>query len=254
MARMDTLVIAFVLAMIRFGPVLLLPSITPFTWAPLIARVALTLSLAVLAVVVATPHGSLAGLGHPLHLAMLGARELLLGLALSFAVVLPSAALNFAGRLIDLQAGFGAASLLNPATQAPEALVGRTLGLMSVAVFFGTGLDRTLVRGLIASVAIIPLGGAYAIAGPETLLAMLGSQFLLGFTVVAPVMIGLFAIDLAVTLASRSMPQANVYFLALPLKIGAALLLLAVTLRYAPPTIERLYRDAFVGSSHLVTR
>ena len=254
MIGLEALVIAFVLAMMRFAPVLLVPSITPFAWAPLIARIALTMALAALAITAFAPSPALAGFGHPLHLVLMGARELLLGLALSFAVVLPSAALDFAGRLIDMQAGFGAASLLNPATQAPEALVGRALSLTAIAVFFSTGLDRTLVRGLLASVSIVPLGGGYALAGDGTLLSLLGAQFLLGFTIVAPVMIGLFAIDLAVTLASRSMPQANVYFLALPLKIGAALLLLAITLRYAPLTVERLYRDAFNGAGHLVRR
>jgi flagellar biosynthesis protein FliR len=41
------------------------------------------------------------------------------------------------------------------------------------------------------------------------------------------------------------MPQANVYFVALPLKVMAGFTLLAGSLRFAPPLIERLYRDAF---------
>lgn len=252
MVGIEALAIAYVLAMMRFGPVLLVPSITPFAWAPLMARVALTIAIAAIAVTAFAPSASRVGFGHPMHLALMGVREVLLGLALSLAVVLPSAALDFAGRLIDLQAGFGAASLLNPATQTQEALVGRILGLVGVIVFFSTGLDRMLVRGLLASVAIVPLGGSYALSGEGAFLGLLGSQFLLGLAVVAPVMIGLFGIDLAIALASRSMPQANVYFLALPLKIMAAVLLLALSLRYAPLAVERLYRDAFGAAGHLV--
>jgi flagellar biosynthesis protein FliR len=41
------------------------------------------------------------------------------------------------------------------------------------------------------------------------------------------------------------MPQANVYFLALPLKVAVALMLLAMTLAFAPTLIGRLYQDAF---------
>jgi flagellar biosynthetic protein FliR len=58
-------------------------------------------------------------------------------------------------------------------------------------------------------------------------------------------MLGLFAIDLIVAYASRSMPQANAYFVALPIKVLAGFMLLAGSLRYAPPLIERMYRDAF---------
>jgi flagellar biosynthetic protein FliR len=41
------------------------------------------------------------------------------------------------------------------------------------------------------------------------------------------------------------MPQANVYFVALPLKVLSAFVLLAGALRWAPQLIGRLYRDAF---------
>jgi flagellar biosynthetic protein FliR len=67
----------------------------------------------------------------------------------------------------------------------------------------------------------------------------------------APTMLGLFAIDLAVAYASRSMPQANMYFVALPIKVMAGFVLLAGSLRYAPPLIERMYRDAFTVFSPL---
>lgn len=252
MDGIEALAIGFVLAMVRFGPTLLIPSVTPFAWAPLIARMALTLAVAVLALMVSPQAPLLAAAAHPARLLLVGVRELVLGLVLSFSVILPSAALDFAARLIDLQAGFGASVLLNPATQTQEAIIGRAVGLIGIAVFFGTGLDRLLLRGLLGSITLVPIGGAYTLHGDGSLFAMLGSQFLLGLGVVAPVMIGLFSIDLAVALASRSMPQANVYFLALPLKIAAALLLLALTLRYVPDAIERLYRDAFAGTARML--
>ena len=53
------------------------------------------------------------------------------------------------------------------------------------------------------------------------------------------------AAALSVVNATRSMPQANVYFLALPLKVAIALLLLALTLSFAPTLVGRVYGDAF---------
>jgi flagellar biosynthesis protein FliR len=101
------------------------------------------------------------------------------------------------------------------------------------------------LQGMVASVRTVPLGSGGLALLPEAFLSKLSSQFLLGLMVSAPTMLGLFAIDLAVAYASRSMPQANVYFVALPIKVMAGFILLAGSLRYAPPLIERLYRDAF---------
>ena len=61
----------------------------------------------------------------------------------------------------------------------------------------------------------------------------------------APVLVGLFAVDVGVAYATRSMPQANVFFLALPLKVLVAILLMVASLRYAPALMLRLYQDAF---------
>jgi flagellar biosynthetic protein FliR len=80
---------------------------------------------------------------------------------------------------------------------------------------------------------------------PSVFLSLLSTQFLLGLMVVLPVVLGLFAIDLGTAYASRSLPQANIYFVALPLKVMAGFALLAATLRFAPPLIERLFRAAF---------
>jgi flagellar biosynthetic protein FliR len=81
---------------------------------------------------------------------------------------------------------------------------------------------------------------------------MLGSQFLLGLMVVMPVMMGLFAVDVFVAIASRSMPQANIYFLSLPMKVAAVLVLLAASLRLAPTLMARLFRDALDGANTMV--
>src|SRR5690606_15966397 len=108
--------------------------------------------------------------------------------------------------------------------------------------FFAFDLHLDLYRMLVASTRVLPLGQARLPGDPAALLGMLGSAFLLALMVVAPVVLGLLAVDAGIAYATRSMPQANVYFLALPLKIAMALLLLAATLPYVPALLARLYR------------
>jgi flagellar biosynthetic protein FliR len=147
--------------------------------------------------------------------------------------------------VLDIQSGVSAASLFNPGTRTSEALAGTVMQWAGLLVFFSLGLHLLLLQGMVASIQIIPLGSGGALVSPAMLLSKLSSQFLLGLMVSAPTMLGLFAIDLTVAYASRSMPQANAYFVALPIKVLAGFVLLAGSLRYAPPLIERMYRDAF---------
>ena len=147
-------------------------------------------------------------------------------------------------RLADTQAGLSAASLFNPGGQhEPESLFGTVVLLGAGVLFFTLDLHVLLFRVLASSVLAMPLGGIGLHLDMDAWLAMVGRSFVLGLAVVAPVILGLFMLDIGIAYATRSMPQANVYFLALPLKVAVALLLLALTLAFAPALVGRLYFD-----------
>lgn len=237
--------------MARFAPLLMVPAFTPFNWAPATVRMCVLLALTLLAVGISPAPALTLDPDHPLPFVLGMAGECVLGFTLSLAVFLPIAALGFSARVLDMQSGVGAASLFNPTTHASEALAGTVVQWAGMMVFFSLGLHLLLLQGMVASVRLIPLGSGGLLVTPDVLLSKLSSQFLLGLMVSAPTMLGLFAIDLAVAYASRSMPQANMYFVALPIKVLAGFMLLAASLRYAPPLIERMYRDAFTVFSPL---
>lgn len=238
-------VTTFVFALLRYLPVTVLPALSPLGWAPATVRIALLIALAWLSVLAvpdlaAPPHWKM-----PLGLAVAALGELLIGITFGLALLLPNAALHSAGWLVDMQAGLGAATLFDPGSAGSmESLLGRALMLAAVVLFFSLDLHLLLFRGLASSIAWLPLGRLDIRLDPAGFLGMLGASFLLGVMVVAPVVLGLFAIDVGVAYATRSMPQANVYFLVLPLKIAAGLCLMAVSMWFAPELVGRLFRDA----------
>lgn len=235
----------FLLASSRFAPVLLVPALTPFAWVPLFVRTALLVAVASLAVPAAAMQVGVAGLDQPIGFGVELAGESVFGLCLALAVVLPGAAIGFSARVVDIQSGVSAINLLNPSSRSAESMAGTVMQWALTLAFFALGFHLLLVRGLIASTRMVPLGTAGLAIGPDRFLALLGSQFVLGLAVVAPVILGLFAVDVAVAFASRSMPQANVYFVALPLKVAAGFVLLAATLRFAPALVGRVFEHAF---------
>ena len=235
------------LAALRFSLVLALPGLSPLAWAPMSIRVVLLVALSLTAALLAPiPAQAFANVE---WVPAIG-QEALVGLTLSLALVLPMAAVSFFGKVVDVQAGFGAAAILNPAASSEgEALIGVALGLLLTVLFFAMDLHHDLLRALMLSLELLPLGQAAVDATPAAVAQAFGQSFALALLLVAPVMLGLFGIDLAVAYATRSMPQANVYFLSLPLKIGAGLLLLAMSLKAAPALVERLFRTALSDSA-----
>lgn len=245
MDALQSLVAVFVFSLLRYLPVVALPSLSPLGWAPPLVRMALLLALAWMTVLSLHSIEPAKHWGLPLGLVLAGLGELLIGMTFGLALLVPNAALHTAGWLVDMQAGLSAANLFNPNNAgSAESLMGHALMLASIVLFFTLDLHLLLFRGMVASTQWMPLGALDIRLEPEGLFGMLGSSFLLGLMVVAPVVLGLFCIDLGVAYVTRAMPQANVYFLVLPLKVAAGLALLALSLWFAVEGMGRLYRDA----------
>jgi flagellar biosynthesis protein FliR len=245
MAGLELAATRFLLAGARFLPVLAVPALTPFAFVPVFVRLALLLALALLTAGVAPVQAGLAGIDQPLALGMALLGEMAMGLTLALAVMLPGAAVGMAAKVVDVQSGASAVAIFNPTARAVESMTGTAMQWVVALVFFSLGLHVFLLRWVLASTHFAPLGSAFLAVTPGAFVSLLGSQFLLGLAVVAPVILGLLGVDIAVAFASRSMPQANIYFVALPLKIAAAFLLLAADLRYAPELVGRVFSQAF---------
>jgi flagellar biosynthetic protein FliR len=246
MNALEAFAALLVFASLRYAPVMAIPSMSPLAWAPGMVRTALLLAMAFLTVATSPAVASSAHWANPVGLMLACLGEILIGLTFGLAIVLPQAGLGLSARLADTQAGLSAASLFNPGGQhEPESMLGTVMMLAATVLFFSLDLHLALFRLLTASTQAMPLGGLALHLDLDAFLAMLSAAFLFGLAVMAPVILGLFAVDLGVAYATRSMPQANVYFLALPLKIAVAFLLLALTLVYVPGLIGRLYLDAF---------
>jgi len=245
MDPVSTFAIVFAFAMLRYLPVMVLPGLSPLSWAPAFVRIVLLLAFAWLSVLALPETPAIDTRGWPLALLLGALGELLIGVVFGLGFMLPNAALHTSGWLLDMQAGLGAATLFNPGSGSGESLLGHALMLASTVLFFTLDLHVLLFKAIAASHSWMPLGTLSLRVQPEAFFALLGSSFLSGLMVVAPVVIGLFCVDLAIAYASRSMPQANIYFLALPLKVAVAIGLLALALAHAPTLIGRLFRDAF---------
>jgi flagellar biosynthesis protein FliR len=242
--RPDTawMILVFLMSL-RVGALLLVAPGFGTLQMPVQFRVLLTIGLSV---ALATALGATAPLpGTTLGLLATSLGEIAVGGLLGFGMAAAFGAFAVAGRAMDLQIGFGVANLIDPTTRTQSPQMGTLLNLFALAVFFGVGGHHVLLRGLAASFERIPPGAGLADAGPGVLAAQFGIAFSMGLALAAPVLVLLLLIDLGLAVMSRAMPQMNVYFVALPLKIFAGILMLALSLPHLGPVMARIFSSIF---------
>ncbi|MCA8254333.1 flagellar biosynthetic protein FliR [Burkholderia sp. AU31624] len=231
---------AALLLSLRLGPLFVLAP--PFSQLriPLRMRVCLVLSLAG---AFATPIPA-ARLDTSTALVTSALAELALGLALAFPFQAAFAALSFAGRALDVQAGFGLATVIDPGSRGPAPLFGTLLTLGTGAICFANGAHLELLRLVAASIERMPPGTAHVVASPQAFIGYFSMVMAIGLGAVAAVMLALFLIDLSIAFLSRTLPQLNALMLGLQVKAIAAIVVTALSIGLLAPVTLRLLRAA----------
>jgi flagellar biosynthetic protein FliR len=235
--------IAILLVSLRIVPTIAFAS--PFTLmrVPPTVRVLLAIALSAWLVVGHPAQSTQADFwAHGLFLTALG--ELLMGIGLALALQLAFAALLTAGRAIDIQAGFGLAVLVDPATRTQVPLVGTLFAYAAGAVFFATNGPADLLAIWSASLEHVPLGTS-PIGGDVTLLtAYISAVFTMAFGLGGLIMLVLFMADLAIAFMSRTLPQMNVMLLGFQVKAMATLAILPFAISLSGALFLRMIRYA----------
>lgn len=178
-------------------------------------------------------------------------RELLLGGAMGFGVQCAFGAFAVGGRLLDYQMGLSIATLFDPTTRAFNSLMGTLLSMMGATLFLTMDAHHSLIRATMLMFEVVPVGTPVDYR-PDELIAQFGLMMAYGFALVTPAVAGLLLIDVAIALASRLMPQANAYFVAIPIKVFMGLLLFVLSLRFIEPLIATLFEEMLARWPQLV--
>lgn len=237
-------ILAVGLVALRIGTVFALTPLFVFGSVPANVRVLFVLALAATLMAALGTKG-LAFNGSLGEVIAAAASELVLGGLLAFGVFTAFAAFQFAGRIMDMQMGFGVASLIDPSTRTSVPLLGTVLNLAAVMVFFAIDGHHMIIRGLAFSFAHIPPGTPLGEVDPAVVLAQFGSMFVFALMLAAPVVFTVFLVDVAMAVMARTMPQMNVFIVSLPLKILVGLGVLAISLRYLNPVMMRIFEALF---------
>lgn len=179
-------------------------------------------------------------------------RELFLGSVFVLAFQAAFGALYMAGRTVDIQAGYGLALLIDPATRGQAPLVGTIYAYAAGAIFFAMDGHHDLLRILAASLETVPLGSAAVLPPIERLLGFLSLAFLISLGVAGGAILALFLTDVAIAVLARTAPQMNALVLGFQVKTLVLLFALPATLGFAAAMIARLIALTFEAIPGLV--
>lgn len=176
--------------------------------------------------------------GHPeailndisLGAAIVGAaRELAIGLYIVLVFQIVFGALNFAGRTVDVQAGFGLSMVIDPGSRSQTALTGTLFAYAAGLVFFAMDGHLELFRFLSASVDAVPVGGWVMPSDIGPLLQFMSVTFVVALGVAGFAILALFLTDVVIALLSRTVPQMNVLVMGFQVKTLVFLLVLPMS-------------------------
>lgn len=178
----------------------------------------------------------------PAALIAAASTELALGATLGLGIHVAFATFAVAGRLLDIQIGFGMAQVLDPVTQRQVPVLNSAFMQIGVLMFFLLDGHHALLRGIALSLETFPLGTGWPIAGAaDAVLGQMTGLFALGFALAAPVIFCVLLVEMALGVVARNLPQMNIFMLALPIKIGVALIALALWTPSMGAVMTRVY-------------
>ena len=161
-----------------------------------------------------------------------------LGLAMGVAIGFLLEAFQLAMQIAGLQAGYGFSLTIDPSSQADSGILQVMYMLAAGLLFFTLGLDRDILRILAASFERFPAGSwAPSAASLEGIVALGGAMLTMGLRLAFPVIALLVLLDIAMALLGRMQQQLQLISLAFPVKMLAALLILAAM----TPLLPRLF-------------
>ena len=234
--------------MVNFSEAQLMAWLTPILWpflralalfsalpvlgtrtVPMRVRVALAAFIA-FAAQPSLPVQPLVALDSPLAVTLV-VQQVLIGVALGFAVRVVFSAIEFAGEVIGLQMGLNFAAFFDPLSAGTVTATSRFFGTLVAWLFIVMNGHLLIIGALIQSFTTFPVG-------PEPFAFLRATQpqtwgaeiFRTGLWIALPLVAMLMLVNLVLGIISRVAPQINVFAVGFPITLGVGLLGMLVTL------------------------
>jgi flagellar biosynthesis protein FliR len=178
-------------------------------------------------------------------------KELLVGLAFSFALGALFAAVNTAGTLVDAFVGFSFGSLVDPITGNQGGTLAQVYSMVGLMIFVAINGDAWVIEGLARTYDAVPL-----LSAPDIRTIVQGAElafsgiFGAALQICAPVLLATLLTDVAFGLVAKMMPQLNVFAVGFPAKVAVGIVLMSASLPFVAGWIGNELQQSVAAALH----
>ncbi len=181
------------------------------------------------------------------------AQQLLIGVAIGFAVQVAFDALLLAGQAISMTMGLGFAVMVDPSRGASTPVVSQFFLIVGLLLFLSLDAHWVMLGVLADSFRWMPPGtDGIGTAGLAALVAWGGRIFEAGILMSLPAVVGLLVVNLALGVVSRAAPQLNLFAVGFPVSMAVGFLMLVLGLPALRAAFERLLGESFAAATAIV--
>ncbi|MWJ29662.1 MULTISPECIES: flagellar biosynthetic protein FliR [Saccharibacillus] len=173
-------------------------------------------------------------------------REILIGLLLGYAAYMIIIAIQIAGAILDIQIGFGMATVFDPTTGAVTPLTGNFKYMIAMLMFLSMNGHHRLLDAIVYSYNWVPIDNdlfvkIYDGSIMEFLLRAFAMVMVVAFQMAAPIVVALFLTDVGLGFLAKTAPQFNIFVIGVPIKIIVGLILLLLLM----PSLTYIFDHLF---------
>lgn len=199
---------------------------------------------AVLVAMIITPAIPALPAADPMSLAglLILIQEMLIGLAMGFAMRIVFASVEMAGEVASMTMGLGFAAVFDPQTRGRSSAVSQFIALIATLAFLSVNGHLVMLEALGESFISMPISAA-PMSGAifYQLVKWGGTIFATGLQLSLPIIAALLITNVALGILTRAAPQLNIFGIGFPVTLGVGLVLISVTLPYMNVPLQDLF-------------
>ena len=178
------------------------------------------------------------------------AKELFVGWLIGLVGYITLAAVNMAGKIMDMQVGFAVVQMMDPTTQQQTGLIGTFLYNLTIIYFIITNGHHVIISALAESFRIIPLNPMlWNETLPQLMIDLTAGIFMNGMKIAMPVTFAILLTNVGMGILARTMPQMNIFVVGIPLQLTIGTSMLSMVLPFYILFLDVIFNAMYANIS-----
>ena len=177
-------------------------------------------------------------------------KELFIGWTIGFIGFVTMAAINMAGKVMDLQIGFAVAQTMDPSIGQQSPLMGAFMYNLSIIYFLVVNGHHMILTALMESFRAVPFDSmVWNQSMADFMINVTAGVFLTGMKIAMPVTFAILITNVGMGILARTMPQMNIFVIGIPMHLMIGMFMLAMVMPFYVLFLDVMFSGMYEGIS-----